>query len=437
MKQSYLMHGLWCLVALAAFAIGWQRGDSAIDTDGGDAGGGGGSRFRLGDAEDDGQLTALSGFGTNGEEGARLMRGDAELGANLVVLSDAQIAELGETALKDPNPLKRRLAFDQLLQGMTVENALLIREQIKTLPQDSSEFRDFHYAWGAIAGSDAVLNGAETRERDMSVTLAGWAGADAAGALAWFNGLSEKEGANNGELKAGLVHGLADTDPMAAARFVYDLEKAGDKSAEGLLSVVTSEMLRMSGAQEASRWAENLPEGALRASAMDRVANRFVAEDPVAAAAWAERFADEPGSARVIEEVGDEWAERDPVAAVNWLETLNTGEGKAQGLASAFGEWVRRDPRSASEHLVAMNDSPERDSAISGFAGRLAWEDPQSAIAWAGEISDAGARERTLVRAGQAMLRRDAAGTREWLATSGLSPEAQKQVLNPQRDRRR
>ena len=271
----------------------------------------------------------------------------------------------------------------------------------------------------------------------MAVTMAGWASADASGAMAWYSSLTAEQGANNGELKAGLVHGLADTDTAAAAQFVFDLNAKGDKQAEGLLGIVTGEVLRAVGAEEASRWSENLPEGPLRASAMDRVANRLVAEDPEAAAVWAERFANDPGSARVIEEVGDEWAERDPVAAVSWLETLDSGEGKRWAMSSAFGEWVRRDPRAASEHLLTMNQSPERDSAISGFAGRLAWEDPRSAIAWADEISDPQARERTLVRAGQAMLRRDAAGTREWLATSGLSPEAQKQVLAPQRDRDR
>jgi hypothetical protein len=353
-----------------------------------------------------------------------------------IELSEQRIAQLGASALKDPNPLKRREAFGELLKGLTAENALLIREQIKQLPQTSSEFKDFHYAWGAVAGGEAVLNGMDTKERDMSVTLAGWAAADASGALAWYKDLAA-EGKANGELKTGLVHGLADTDPMAAARFVYELGEAGDKSAEGLLSVVTSEMLRMEGAEQSSRWAESLPEGPLRAAAMDNVANRFVAEDPEAAAAWAERFAGEPENARVIEEVGDEWAERDPVAAVSWLETLESGQGKSWAMYSAFGEWVKRDPLAASEHLVAMNDSPERDNAISGFAGRLAYEDPQSAIAWASEISDDAARERTLVRAGQAMLRRDAEGTREWLATSGLSAEAQKKVLNPERDRRR
>lgn len=433
MNRSILVHGLWGLAAVGAFAVGMQWGGSSSDSER-LAGGERGSRFLEGD---DGRLSALPGASGSGK--GVVLKDDANIGfgAAVIQLNDARIAELGETALKDPNPLKRRAAFDELLKGLTEENALAIREQIKGMDQRSSEFRDFHYAWGAVAGDSAVLHGMESGERDMAVTLAGWAGADPAGAMAWFDGLSEKEGAGNHELKAGLVHGLADTDPVDAANFVFELGAKGDRQAEDLLSIVTGEMLRSVGADESSRWAESLPAGELRASAMDRVANRLVAENPEAAAAWVERFASDPTSARVIEEVGDEWAERDPVAAVGWLETLDSGDGKKWAMSSAFGEWVKRDPLAASEHLVAMNDSPERDSAISGFAGRLAWEDPQSAIAWAGEISDPQARENTLVRAGQAMLRRDAEGARQWLQTSGLSAEAQKKVLAPQGRRRR
>ena len=213
----------------------------------GDGNGDGERRLtRFGEDGGEGRLTALPGTGGAGKQGD--LRGDADLGAAaLLILSDARITELGETALKDPNPLKRRKAFDELLAGLTAENALAIREQIKAMPQDSAEFRDFHYAWGAVAGSDAVLNGMESKERDMAVTLAGWAGADPSGALAWFNGLSDEQRAKSGELKAGMVHGLADTDPMAAADFVFGLNAKGDNQAEGLLGIVTGEILRSVG----------------------------------------------------------------------------------------------------------------------------------------------------------------------------------------------
>jgi len=351
-------------------------------------------------------------------------------------LTSGDIQALG-AKIKSSNPLERRQAFLKMLEGLTVDNALEMREQMKTLDTDSSEWRDFHYSWGAIAGSEAVLNGMESPERDMAVTLAGWANNDPSAAMAWFDSQDENTRMKSGELKYGIIAGLADKDPSTASNFVFQLAEAGHQDADRMLSYVASKLLRAGGPEDAAAWSENLPAGPLRASAMDRVANAFVNRDPVAAAAWAERFATEPHSARVIEEVGDEWAERDPMAAVNWLQTLDAGEGQAQGLSSAFGEWVRRDPRAASEHLVAMPQSPARDSAISGFVSRLAGEDPQSAITWAGQISDAGARNQTLVRAGQALFRRNADEARNWVATSGLPANMQEQVLNPPPSRRR
>ena len=330
-------------------------------------------------------------------------------------LSDWDIAELGHLMTKDSNPIRRRMAFARLLQGLTPENAKLIREQVMSLHHESSEFRDFHYAWGAVSGAEAVMHGKGTKEVDMDVTMSGWASAEPEIAFNWVN---DQEADWRARFKNSMIAGIADNDPATAADYAYQLESMGDKDADRMLGIVASRVLRAGGPLEASVWAENLPDGPMRAAAMDRVAHDYVAVDPEGAAAWAERFAGQPHNARVIEEVGDEWAERDPVAAINWLDSLSASEGKSAGLSSAFGEWARRDPQAASEHLISMPESPERDSAISGFSGRLASENPQAAIAWAAEINDSNARENALVRAGQSMFRRDANSARTWLATS-------------------
>ena len=54
---------------------------------------------------------------------------------------------------------------------------------MERLPAESAEFREFHFAWGKIAGTVAVLFGADTEMADMSPALAGWASADPAAAL--------------------------------------------------------------------------------------------------------------------------------------------------------------------------------------------------------------------------------------------------------------
>ena len=101
----------------------------------------------------------------------------------------------------------------------------------------------------------------------------------------------------------------------------------------------------------------------------------------------------------------------------------------------AFSEWAREDPVAAATELNTMTPSPARDSAINGYVSRLAWEDPQAAIEWAGSVNDPKARELTTVEAGRAFYRKDQEAAQLWLASSGLSVEAQKKVTD--RGRRR
>ena len=440
MRNSLFLHCGWLLIAVIAFVMGSVNSSR----DQSSTSGKGGAQKSRQDKRPSSSLSALEQTRESKIGQQKIPAGLANPGTLLDTtaglpttarqpLSEWDIEELGQLMTKESNPLRRRLAFARLLQGMTAENAMLIRDQVKSLRPESSEFKDFHYAWGAIAGAEAVLNGKKTRELDMGVTMAGWASAEPELAFSWVNDLTEGDRAR---LKGSMIAGIADNDPAAAADYAYQLASMGDKDADRMLGIVTSRVLGSGGHLEASVWAENLPDGSMRAAALDRVAHDYVAHDPEGAAAWAERFAGQAHNARVIEEVGDEWAERDPVAAIDWLNSLDAGAGKSSGLSSAFGEWAKRDPTAASQHLVSMPESPDRDSAISGFSRRLASENPQAAIAWASEINDANSRENALVRAGQSMFRRDASGTREWLATSGLPPAAQEQIVNPPQSRR-
>ena len=71
--------------------------------------------------------------------------------------------------------MARRFAFTRLLESLTAENALTLRDLMKEHGADRSAWSDFHYAWGAIDGEAAVKHGMETKEYDMAPTMAGWA----------------------------------------------------------------------------------------------------------------------------------------------------------------------------------------------------------------------------------------------------------------------
>jgi hypothetical protein len=398
MKKSHLIHLGWAIVALVSFLMGSQfLGDSSGEIEK--------SKSAAGARSDSPGLSNRSADAGKGgsARSSRNRSGDGSATSNITgsnPLSEAQISQLGLDLRKTRNPLERREIFGQLLASLTVENAKTIREQIAHLDSDSSEFRDFHYAWGAIAGKEAVLNGAETRERDMATTLAGWAGADPDAALAYFNGLSEEEKKNN-ELKWGTAHGLADADPNLAVQFALERHEGGDRDAGKLVDLAAREVLRSGTVADAAQWATTIPEGPLQAAAISRVSR--------------------------------EYADENPVEATQWASTLPAGDGKNKALWNSFREWAGEDPEAAAGKLNSMNSSPERDSAAYGYANRIAWDDPAAAIDWAGTISNENTRQRAVIESARVYYRKDPEAAKQWLSASGLNEKQQADIIRSSR----
>ena len=336
---------------------------------------------------------------------------------------------LAEQAFKSPNPILRRLAFSQLLEAMTAENAAEIRSKLVEMGAGGSEWNDFHYSWGALAGEDAFAAAAASEERDLNATLSGWASANPGAALAMLDRLPESLAGQRDQLAEAVVSGLADSDRGLATELVLKLSGEGSRRAADMMRIVANETLRVEGPEAAARWSQTLPEGAMKGAAMDRVARDFARLDPRAAAEWAAPLAANDYAAGAVSRVGEQWGRQDPVAAVTWLREISDGRGQQAGLRAVFGDWEDSDPVKAGEYLMAMPTSEQRDSAISGFAGGYAWQDPQTAIAWASDISDPGLRQQSLTRAGQVYFRRDPEAARVWLESSDLPAEAQAEVL--------
>jgi len=432
MKKSFVIHGIWFIAALGAYGIGAMNQGRHPNP----ATGAGAPRVVTTPPPPPGTLRADRG-GAGGKDVAT--GPDAPPPGARQPLKDGEIESVARDSFTDPNPLKRQLAFARLLDGLTPENAKLIREQMRGGRANGDQWRLFQYAWGAADGAGALAEASTIENKDRragatATALTGWASADPQKAIAWLGGI-EDQGERN-RLQDSLVGGLADNDIGLATRYVMDLAASGDGRAATHMETVASEQIRKEGPEGAARWAENLASGDLKGAALDRVANSYVDRDPEAAAAWAAQFATADYGARVIEEVGDEWAERNPVAAVSWLQNLADGKGKSEGMYSALGEWARRDPTAASQYLVDMPQSELKDTAVNGFVRRIAWEDPESAIAWAGTIAQSTTRNEAMTRAAQAWFVRDREAALQWLPTSGLPADAQQKVLETKPGRR-
>ena len=283
-------------------------------------------------------------------------------------LDSEAIITLGQQFTDARHPTEGRLAYARLLEGLTSENALQIREQLLHLDPMSAEFREFHYAWGETAGLEAVLHGTETPERDVAVTLAGWARAEPEAAMEWVSSIKEDTSYNQADLEYGIAHGLSLTDPDAAGAYISSVADGDDTiHAEKMLGMVTAKLFQAQGPSKTAAWAQGLPnESAIRTTALQRV----------------------------------------------------------------FEQWTQKDPESVSSHLVEMPPSQDRDTAIGGFVSRLVREDPVSAITWASEIADGQTQERVLVSLGRTYFKGQPQAAEEWLQTADLSPQAREQILN-------
>lgn len=432
-QKVTMVHVSWFLIAVTAFVFGFRRSHPQSE------------HVDLGErSQSSASSTTLVRSLARSKTEADVSQETSRPGA----LTKQDIRALGEKLRQSPDPIEQRLAFSKLLEGLTQENALLVREQIVHLDHRSAEFREFHYAWGAIGGAEAAMFGAETEEDDMSPALAGWANASPSEALAWFDNLNMvndpafdsllkerdlKPEALRNHLMRGLVQGLASADPDKATEFVIGQTEAGDKAAYGMIHTIAESVLRTDKPAQAAQWADSLSEGHVRNIAMRRVADRYAADDPQAAAEWAAQY---PDNAGVIAEVGENWANSDPQAALEWLTTLPEGKGQHAGMHQAVREWTDEDPAAASEYLATMPASQAKDAAIMGFTNRLAYEDPESAIAWAETVSTNEGRTAALATVGRNWARQDPQAAAEWAASSGLPENVQQSIINPDRRRR-
>ncbi|MFM2171375.1 MAG: hypothetical protein RI957_1604 [Verrucomicrobiota bacterium] len=423
-------HVFWLIVAIASFVVGFKQRSASDSSTAMNP-----SASSLGPSSEVAEANSIA-VGQSRRRTGTVMEQDGaqtltkSLGTNLNV----SLESLAILALRDPSHVTRRLAFARLLESMTPENAAQIRQQMSEIGADGEQWRDFQYSLGAMIGK-AAFEDPENNKREgaLAEILSGWAASKPQEALAMWENLPKELEGKRDELTRGLVGGLADTNRPMATALVLRLQDQGYKDTPRLMEMVATETLRADGAEAASIWSDQLPDGAMKGAAMNRIAGEFARNNPEAAAKWVARYADQDFAASTIERVTRPWTEKNPQAAVSWLESLPAGRGQNTGLQTAFNDWEDRDPAAATKYLSSMPNSPQRDTSISGFASGYAWQNPKMAIQWAGSISDPKMRQNSLTQAGQIYFRQNPTEATKWLQTSGLAPEIQQQIMNPPR----
>lgn len=426
MSKTLKVHSLWLGISILSFVIGYSIFPSNTQNKNSSKKNGLQSSSLLEESGDksprgltDGKVLAEN-----------VLKEDSQTNTNQ--LSDLDIESIGAQLRGSTNPIDRRLAFSKLLEGLTAENALLIRDQIKSFDPNSAEFKEFHYAWGAVGGTDAIMFGVDTVEPDMQPALSGWASSDPQKAIEWFEALDMENDSSfdpllkdrkmkaedlKNHLLGGLVQGLSNSDPDLAIDYVKEVIDSGNRVGYRLMHAPISAMIQTNSPSEAAQWAAQLDEGEIRNQAMSRTADNYAKKDFEAAKEWAESFGSDNGVERVIDPVTRNWASKDPEAALEWVSTLPEGNAQHSGTSAALHQWAEKDPTAASNYLAEMPESDMRNAAIAGFSNRLVWENPQAAMTWASSISGNDQfRNEVMARVGRSWQRKDPKGAAQWSA---------------------
>ncbi|MBT6398899.1 MAG: hypothetical protein HOK04_03820, partial [Verrucomicrobia bacterium] len=431
----------WFVVAVSAFLYGisGKSSEEALSVENGNgsepvlSSRAGGGRSRGGSGGGEGIYSTAAGGGGAATQKATVARYQQETDA---LVANKMFADL----LLELRPENAREVFDALLEkrrrgGDTGQQMGLLLE-----------------AWGKLDGEAALAAvgemGGDGRSRGSASISAmkGWASMDPVAAKAHLDGL--EGGFEKGMLTQGVVSGLASADPEAATAYVLELEAAREADGEDgndrwrgfavdrqMEEIARAQIQR--GMSQATSWAESLPEGSIKSSAFDRVAESYAQDDPEAAAEWVKSHADQEYAERAVREISEELSRKDPAAAVSWAEEL-PGDSKTSAMRDAMGRWTREDPTAAGTYLTTMDESPARDAAVSSFAQSYDREDPAVAAEWAGSIGDETLRTQTLESVARSWVRSNADEAKAWLPDSGLNPELQQKVIeDATRDRGR
>lgn len=441
MKNTLTLNLIWLVVAVAAFLIGSSgKTGEENQTSGDESGSGQGLSSRSAGNSRGG----ANGRATGGATGSSSGGGYGGSGQGVTVAQYQQ----------ETDALMANKMFADLLLELKAENA---REVFDALLEKQRKGGDTGQqmgllleAWGKLDGEAALAAvndmGGDGRRRGFASVSAmkGWASTDPIAAKAHLDGL--EGGFEKGMLTQGVVSGLATVDPEAATAYVLELEAAregegGDDRWRGFAidrqmeAIAQAQIQR--GLSQATAWAESLPEGSIKASAFDQVAESYAQGDPEAAADWVKSHADKDYAERAVREISEELARKDPAAAVSWAEDLPEAT-QASAMRESMGRWTREDPTAAGTYLTTMDESPARDAAVSSFAQSYDREDPSVAAEWAGSIGDENLRTQTLESVARSWVRTNADEAKAWLPNSGLSPEAQQKVIeDASRDRGR
>jgi len=170
----------------------------------------------------------------------------------------------------------------------------------------------------------------------------------------------------------------ASKDPIAAVTAATNLSNEGNK--DDLVKSITSSWSYRD-PQAAMDWAARQPDSDLRQDILRSTLRNIAGDDPTKAVASLNSLG-MSNDAKAVSQIVDRWARNDLEGASDWVKQLPDGEVRNSSLQKVADSLSGDNPEAAIAWALAISDSKSRTSAIEDVVQTWKRHDAQAAEAW-------------------------------------------------------
>jgi hypothetical protein len=316
----------------------------------------------------------------------------------------------------DQDPQAARALWQQLPPGLLRDSAA--STFIRALAEQDAP---------AAAACLKEIGSSSVRDNARGAILQQWAETDAAAAFAWAQSQPRLHDRDDGiEVVAGT---LAPQNPAQAAEMLKALSPLDVADDHGMVSDILSQWAA-DDLPAATRWTQQLPEGALRDHACEGLLTSAFEHSAPEAAALAQALPEGPTQSKLLNRVAFEWAFRDAKAVLSWLETLPDGPARSAVLTGYAEGLALQKPEQAARYVAALPAGDLQAEAALQVINRWAENDPPSAAAWAEAFPAGATRDQALAKVASQWLQSNRSAAEAWLEKTTLPAETKAKLLH-------
>lgn len=330
---------------------------------------------------------------------------------------DERLANM-EDIIRGENALDRGRAMLSWIDSLAPEEFEAAVDRFRSLGLTEARMGEYAMlltAWAELDPTSALAYTKENTRGGMatSTVLTAWASRDPESAIAWAKTNHEGDDAN--PYMAGIIRGLAETNPARATELLQELPFSRERGEA--IGAMMPHLIKM-GAESAKGWIASLADERLRDGATARFAETLAKEDPEGTATWLLANLGD-ASTRSVDEVFEEWAKTDMASAKNSFEQLPEGSARSRALRGLVNIEARENPQAAAD---LMNQYPGDidDRMVQNFIWRSFDKAPELAVNQIGLMENNGRQGRMYERTLEAWLEKDQQAAQAWIASANL-----------------